>query len=307
MKIKGKLQMNLGPAGHQMVVDNYSNTTIKVNGAEPFRVDSEGNNCFDRAGYWVTPEFKMGDEFSLSIPSGWFSGKIVSVEKQMESQEAINGAAALGQVREHEAQEMQVITVEGQWDGKQGGINSYGDGGLCGLGQFFLSEITSVEGTFGKANNLAEYNARADRYRKMYWSVSTDENTGAIQHSITPKGEEMLRRYLGQFMLDTDNVAGHSPYDWGKTPTQYALAKVRWEREHNKFTGNGLVGWVNLSYADIPCVGERPNFRSFRQWLDIQFPKLNDQLERQEARVAANPTERNLRRWERYQAAFNAQ
>lgn len=307
MKINGKLQMNFGPVGHKMLVDNYSNTTIKINGIEPFEADSEGSDCFDKAGDWITPEFKIAQEFSLSIPSGFFSGRVTSVERRMEDQDAINGAAALGQVREHEAQEMQIVTVDGQWDGKQGGINSYADGGLCGLGTFFLSEVSSVEGTFGKASSLAEYNSRADRYRRLHYSVSTDEKTGAIQYSLTPKGETQLRRYLGQFTLDVEDVGRHSPYDWGTTPIQFALSQVRWEREHNQFTSNGLEGWVNLSFSEIPCVERRVDFRSFRQWLDLQFPKLNDQLQRQEDRTRVNPTERNLRRLARYQAAFQAQ
>ena len=190
--------MNFGMVGHKVVVDNVSNTTIKVNGIEPFVADSAGSDCFAKAGDWITPEFVIGQDFSLSIPSGDFSGKIVSVEKKMEDQMAIDGAAALGQVSDHKAQEMQVVTVEGQWNGKQGGINSYADGGLCGLGTFFLSEVNLVEGTFGEASSLAEYNARADGYRRKYWSTSTDTATGVVHDTLTSLGKAKMEEFLAQ-------------------------------------------------------------------------------------------------------------
>lgn len=306
MKINGKLVMNFGPVGCCMAVDNISNTTVMQNGKESFQQDSDGSDCFDRAGWWITPEWLVGDEFSLFIPSGQFSGRVISIEKKMEEQTAINGAAALGQVHEHEAQEMQVITVEGQWNGKQGGINSYGDGGLCGLGTFYFSEIHSVEGTFGRAKNLAEYNARAERYRAQYWSRVTDEKSGAVWFDLTEKGEAQLRQYLNQFELDLNAAQGHSLCDWGTTAVEYALATVKWQNEHNGFIGTGLSAWVRVDFTEIPCLNQkrRVDFGTFRQWLDLQFPRLNRQLEQQTKRYRDNPTEHNARRLARYQAAF---
>jgi hypothetical protein len=297
MKINGKLRMNFGPVGTQMAVDNMSATTVMIDGTEPYISNLEYSDRTGIIGFWVTPEFQVGNRFSLSIPSGTFTGMVTTVERQMEDQSAIDGLSALGQVHEHQAQEMQIITVEGQWNGKQGGVN----GGLCGLGRFSIVEVSSVEGTFGKAKSMEEYNARAHRYRSLYWSR---DSMG--EYSLTQKGEAMLRRYLSQFELDVEVVRYNSPYDWGTTMVQFAMSQVGWEREHNKFSGrSGLHGWVKLSFSKIPCVGGNSvDFHSFKQWLDMEFCRLDTQLKRQEARARANPTTRNVLRLERYRAAF---
>ena len=267
MKVQGCLRMAFGPSGHRVIVDNLSQTNVRINGNDPFVSDSDGSGPFDRSGWWITPTFRVGQSLRLSVPSGMFEGAIISVNKMMEDQSSINSASALGQLHQRQALELQVVVAQGQWDGKQGGINSFADGGLSGLGGFEVIDVTLVEGTFGKAASLAEYNDRVRQYRSQYYTV---DDTG--QCSLTERGEQSLTQYISQFALDLEYVAGHTPYDWGTTPIQYALSQVRFANEFNNFNGLGLSGWVNLANTEIPCIGsQNPNFRSWRQWLDLQY------------------------------------
>lgn len=217
MKINGKLQMAFGPVGKKVMVDNASNTTLIVGGVNPFVVDIQGHDTFDKWGDWVTPQFEIGQEFALTVRSGYFKGTVVEVTHR----DDIPGRENL-------------ITVEGQWNGAQGGAT----GGLSGLGLFSITEITSVEGTFGEALSLDEYNERVQGYRSLYYSMAEDPERGLI-YNLTPMGELEAKKFLRQV----------APGVISKSELVHEFARV---------------GHVSTADSLI-------EFREFRKWLDLRY------------------------------------
>lgn len=217
MKVNGKLQMAFGPVGDKIVVDNASNTNLVVGGIDPFVADIQGYETFDKWGDWVIPQFEIGQELILTVPSGYFRGLVVQVTHR----DDVPGAENL-------------VTVEGQWNGAQGGAT----GGLSGLGSFSITEVTSVEGTFGEASSLEEYNQKAQGYRSLYYSLIETPN-GGLEYKLTPMGEGEIRKYL-------------KTLDLGKFNVPELTDRIR---------------------KEISCEanGKSISFRSFRQWLDLRY------------------------------------
>lgn len=217
MKINGKLQMAFGSVGQKVVVDNASNTTLVVGGVDPFVVDIQGREIFDKWGDWITPQWKIGQEFILTVPSGYFKGMVVEITHR----DDVPGAEDL-------------VAVEGQWNGSQGGAI----GGRSGLGSFTITEISSVEGTFGEASSLNEYNERAQGYRSLYYSLIETSN-GGLEYTLTPMGELEAKKFLRQV----------APGVISKSELVHEFARV---------------GHVSTADSLI-------EFREFRKWLDLRY------------------------------------
>jgi hypothetical protein len=194
--------------------------------------------------YWDYPEkIKTGDSFELSVPSGKFVGTVTGAEQASESDD--NTLVFSGQW---------LLTVAGEWAGKRGGLV----GGLSGRGIWTVVQTGHTSGTFGVADSLAEYDARAAAYRARFVANDRDERGFWLPPVLTAEGEKIA----AEFLRERGNPTVGSAAD------QAVIEAL----DHN---------WA--AYTAAISLGERltlaaydaaAGWREFGMWLDRKFPVL---------------------------------
>jgi hypothetical protein len=193
---------------------------------------------------WDYPESIMpGDSFSLSVPSGGFIGTVTGAGQASESDE--NRGVFSGQW---------LVTVAGEWAGKRGGLL----GGMSGRGLWTVIQTGRTCGTFGTADSLDEYDARAAAYRARFVTNERDERGFWLPPVLTSEGEKLA----AEFLRERGNPSVGSAAD------QAVIESL--DHDWAAYTAT-LSSDERLTLAAYDSAA---GWREFNMWLDRKFPVL---------------------------------
>lgn len=296
MKIVSKLQMFLPFGGQVITTDEMSRTGCFVN----------GKNIESLEGFHI-PTFKIGDKFKLTIPSGEFVGEVVFVRKHTTTLRGDHPWYLKRKIFKSDRPDSvlwksppehgQVLQIQGVWRGTYYGA----EGGLSALGGFSLIDIESVEGTFGHAKNMPEYVRRKSVFRERFYQIKEGESHLRERVDFSREGKILFERFLSTLQVDVCATVEHGTFSYSvpqfvvteNNLTAMVRALVGQTADLTDFFGKPVAVFVKGLYGSL-------DVRHFLNWIDLQFPVYTKRLYRQEQRYRLNPTERNLRRLERY-------
>lgn len=197
MKIISSFVVGLPKFGVTLEGDHMCNTELQHQGKWYGGAEQE----------FTLPEWKEGDEFTLSIPSGTLKGVVTVVQAYgpEESAEAVAIASVFGGPQP--AAEGVRVYLDGEWDGKEGGMTS----GRFAFGRFNLiesQETRVVESSLLPAGKKVSYGGYQWAKNARHFLGLSDKEASKLVEEIA---DREARNAAGLVNLDNRVFIAQAP------------------------------------------------------------------------------------------------